>query len=322
MTYREAIGSGFNVINRNWQLVLLQVITMIINCVCIVLFLVIPVVVAAAAVGIDVDGLSELESVPESLEVYVSKYIGIILIAVFFLVLYLLIISVIAIYVYGASSGTIAFSIKHPEEKFSFKRFFQEGRRLFFPMMWFLTTIGIIFIGVLFVVMVFAALAVVLMQYREQVDSLFWNFLGIFVTLLGISVALLLLTFTLAVTFFGTAILVFRGKGALLSIKEAFSYLHGKPSAYWLYCILLGGSVLAAGILTVMGFSFKDFPTAAILLSVPYQFLTYVIQSYINLLVMAIVFTYYYAGPGVLMSIRENGISSGRGHGHGQPPTE
>ncbi len=318
MTYVNAFKEGFHLINRNWQLVGIQVLVMVVNCISFFVVVALPVGIIAVAIGMDIEGLSNFEDLTHNLGSYLADYMVLIMIGIFFVLIYLLVISVLSIYIYGASSGVIAYSINNPSEKFSLKRFFGEGKRLFWPMFRYIAVVLLVINALLIIVMAIFILMVFISEFLKGFESNMAVFISIFLMLLSISVMLFAVTFGLAVTFYGTAILVFHGKGAFTSLKEAIIYIYKKQSAYWFYCILLGGSVVAAVILMLMGLPFSEIPVVGTLLAIPYQFFTYVVQSYLGLLVMAVIFKYYASGFIAGESTQETDISQPGASGQGE----
>jgi hypothetical protein len=309
MTYVNAFKEGFHLINRNWQLVGIQVLVMVVNCIGFFVVVALPIGIIAVAIGMDLEGLSNIEDLARNLVSYLADYMVLIMIGIFFLLIYLLLISVLSIYIYGASSGVIAYSIHNPTEKFSLKRFFSEGKRLFWPMFRYIAAILLVINAILIFITVIFLLMAVVADFLRGAESNIAVFISIFLILLAISIMLLAVTFGLAVTFYGTAILVFHGKGAFASLKEAIIYIYRKQSAYWFYCILLGGSIVAALILMLMGLPFSEIPVIGVLLAIPYQFFTYVVQSYLGLLLMSVIFAYYAGGAIAAGSSQATGIS-------------
>ena len=102
-----------------------------------------------------------------------------------------------------------------------------------------------------------------------------------------------------------------------MSLKEAIMYIYKKQSAYWLYCVLLGGTVVSAVILMLMSLPFSKIPIIGALLSIPYQFFTYIVQSYLGLLIMAVIFKYYASGFIAGESTQETDISQPGASGQG-----
>jgi hypothetical protein len=168
----------------------------------------------------------------------------------------------------------------------------------------YLAVVGLLLMALIIFVAVLFVIVIVMVDFLKGLDSHIGFFASIFLALLSISVMLLAITFGLAVTFYGTAFLVFQGKGAFVSVKEAIQYIYNKQSAYWLYCIVFGASVVAAIILMLMGLPFNEIPVVGVFIALPYQFFTYVVQSYLGLFSLAVIFVYFYSGISVDASIQ------------------
>ncbi|UCG77977.1 MAG: hypothetical protein JSV21_10490 [Nitrospirota bacterium] len=293
MTYRSAIKEGFRLINSNWQLVVVKFVAMIINVLLLFVLFLLPVIISVAVIGIDTEPFQDMRSIPENLSTIVSNYLVLFIIAAFFLLVYLLVASVISIYVYGASAGIIADSIRSASEKFSMRRFFRSGKELFMPVFGFLAVVLLLVIVVMLIVLLITIALAAFVDYLGQFESGMSTFISMFLILLSIALMLFLITFSLAVIFYGSAVLVLDRKGAFESTREAVSYLYRRPAAYWLYCILLGCIILTSVVLTLIGFAFSEIPVVGAIMYIPFQFFTSVAQSYIGLIVLAAVFIYY-----------------------------
>lgn len=321
MRYRNAFIEGFNLINRNWQIVAIRVLVMVINIACFFLFVGVPVFITLVVMGIDIGEISNLQAIPENILDFLTKYFVLILIALAFLLIYLLIITILVIFMYGASSGTLVYGIIKTSENFSLKRFFSEGKRIFAPMVRFLTAAGLIMIVVAVIISLIFISVISLSEYFKQANTVIGLFSGMFLMVFAIAVSLFLITAVLALTFYGTAILLFSGKGAIASLKEASVYLYDRQSAYWLYCILLGLSLVLMLLLMVLGIPLNMIPVIGSILSIPYQIITFVIQSYFGYFTLSVIFTYYYhtANATGSPSVEEKNISFSKSPGQDGP---
>jgi len=280
MGYIEAIKEGFRLVNRVWQLVLIQLSMMFISGIGFFVFVGIPLAVAFILFSIDLTGITEkdiFQLLKEPSEIYFLAVIT------------------FSIYVFGGSVGVIGRAIENKTLKFSMHLFFAEAKRLFLPMLSFTTLVGIILIAVAFVFGILGGGVVALVSFVKSQDSTLALFLSLFFSLILILFLLTLFLGILSITIYGTAVLCIKGIGSLKSLKDAFQYIMKRPQAFWLYLILFGGYILISFILVLLGYPFKLIPVIGAILSFPYQLISYVFQTYVGLAIIATIFTYYYS---------------------------
>ncbi|TAN39830.1 MAG: hypothetical protein EPN25_09925 [Nitrospirae bacterium] len=297
MTYTEAIKSGFRLVNSRWQLIVIQTVMMLFNCIGFFIMVGIPLGIAFIIFGLDLTGLSDMKDVlslfknPAEL---ISKYFGLILIIIACFLLYVLMVTTVGLYVFSGSVGIIGRSVREPSFPFSMRGFFAEARRLFMPMMWYSVLIGLIFLVITFALGLFGGgIAAIVSAARGQ-DSTLALFLGIFFSLLLVLTGLSLILGTLAVTVYGIAILFFGGEGSLKSFTAAFRFLWSRQQAFWLYVILLAGYIFLSFFIMLIVYPFNLLPIIGTLISFPFQIMSYIAQGYLGLIILAVVFNYYY----------------------------
>jgi hypothetical protein len=297
MTYSQAIRSGFRLVNSRWQLVAIQAGLMLFNCIVFFIMVGIPLGIAFIIFGLDLTGLAQIKDVfgmlrnPAEL---LSKYLGLVLIVLTSLLLYILLVTTLGLYIFGGSVGFIGRSILDPDLKFSMRGFFAEAKKLFFPIMWFSLVAGIAFIFIAFILGLFGGGVAAIVSAAKSQDSTLALFLGIFFSLLVILVGVSFVLIAIAVTVYGIAALFFKGKGATKSFMDGFRFIWRHQNAFWLYVILLIGYVIVSFIVMLIVYPFNLIPIIGTIISIPFQVVSYVIQGYLGLVIIAIVFTYYY----------------------------
>ena len=297
MGYIEAIKEGFRLVNRVWQLALVQLSMMFISGIGFFVFVGIPLAVAFILFSIDLTGITEkdiFQLLKEPSEI-ISKYFGIVLFVVLGLLVYFLAAITFSIYVFGGSVGVIGRALENKTLKFNMHLFFAEAKRLFLPMLSFTTLVGIILIGVAFVFGILGGGVVALISFAKSQDSTLALFLSLFFSLILLLLLLTLFLGILSITIYGTAVLSIKGIGPLKSLKDAFQYIMKRPQAFWLYLLLFGGYILSSFLLVLLGYPFKFIPVIGPILSFPYQLISYVFQTYIGLAIIAAIFIYYYS---------------------------
>ncbi|MCJ7481869.1 MAG: hypothetical protein MUO31_02780, partial [Thermodesulfovibrionales bacterium] len=154
MTYNDAIKGGFRLVNRNWQLVLIQLSVIFISSVGFFIIVGIPLAIAFIIFGVDLTGIADFRDIVKILKEpsdMLSKYLGLFLIVLACFLLYLILIALLGMYVFGGSIGIIGRSLRDSSLKFHVRTFFEEAKRLFLPLLAFTSFIGIIFIVIAFV---------------------------------------------------------------------------------------------------------------------------------------------------------------------------
>ena len=297
MTYSEALKGGFRLVNSRWQLVAVQATMMLFNCVAFFVMVGIPLGIAFIIFGLDLTGITQLKDLLAVLRdpaELISKYFGLVLIVISSFLFYILMVTTLGLYVFSGSVGIIGHSIVDPSFKFGVRAFFSEAKKLFFPIMWYSLVAGLVFIFIAFILGLFGGgIAAVVSTARDQ-DSTLALFLGIFFSLILILIGLSLILGALAITVYGIAALFFKREGAMKSFREGFAFVWEHQNAFWLYVILLMGYVIASFIVMLIVYPFNLIPIIGTIISIPFQIVSYVIQGYLGLVVISVVFNYYF----------------------------
>ncbi|GAB4408037.1 MAG: hypothetical protein OHK0032_03440 [Thermodesulfovibrionales bacterium] len=333
MTFTEAIKKGFGTVNKNWQLVLIQIGAVFASFIGFFILIGLPLAIAFIIFGLDLTELSRLEDVFRTLREpseLIARYFGLVILLLASFLLYIMVALALWIFVFGGSIGVMSRSIKEGLEGFSIKVFFSEGRRLFFPLIWFTTMVGLIFIALAFVLGLFGgSIAAIISSAKEQGATLAL-FLGIFFSIILFIIGITLILTTLSVTIYGAAIMAIRGFGPVNSMKEALSYLYKHADAFYLYCMVFVGYIVISFFAVFLGYPLRFIPLLGTLMSFAYQLAVYVVQSYLGLVMIATIVCYYYfstaEGPFVestsASSTPEIGISLPQAPGHEDTPPE
>jgi len=175
------------------------------------------------------------------------------------------------------------------------RRFMDEAKKLFLRMLGFTSVIGLIFIVAAFFLGLLGGGIAAIVSYAQSQDSTLALFFGTFFSLILIILALSFILGILSVTLYGIAALYFKGSGAFRSINDAVKFLIRYPNGFWLYAVLFIGYLLATFLLGLLNYPFTLIPFLGTILSFPYQLFSYVVQTYLGLVIIAIVQSYYYA---------------------------
>lgn len=296
MTYSDAIKNGFKLINKNWQLVLIQFGMMLVNFIGFFVFVGIPLAVAFVIFGLDLTEMTELKNLLGTMKdasEIITKYLGLIIVLVVSFVVYLLVAVSVGIYVFGGSAGTIGRVVRDSANRFNMNTFFSEGKRLFWPLVGFAAIIGVIFIGIAFILGVFGGGIGVIISIAKGYETTLAVVLGIFLSLLLFCIGLALIISSIALTLYGTAAIVLKGTGPWQATKDTIKYLYRNPAALWLYCLAFGGYVLVTFLLVLLGMPFSLIPIIGAIITIPYQIFSYGVQGYLWLVIVAVIFIYY-----------------------------
>jgi hypothetical protein len=298
MTYNEAIKGGVRVVNRNWQLVLIQLSVVFISSIGFFIIVGIPLAVAFIIFGVDLTEMADLNDIIKILKGpsdILSKYFGLFLIVLASLLLYLILIALLGIYVFGGSIGIIGRSLRDSSLTFHVRAFFEEAKRLFLRLLAFTSFIGIVFIIVAFVLGILGGGIAALVSYAQTQDSTLALFIGTFFSLIMIIMAAILILGILSITLYGIASLSFKETGPVKSIQEAWQFMTRHPDAFWLYTILFGGYLLASFLLVLFSYPFALIPIIGTILSFPYQLISYAFETYLGLIIIAAMLNFYYS---------------------------
>ena len=297
MRYTEAIQNGLTTINKNWQLVLIQMGAMFASFIGFFILVGIPLAIAFIIFGLDLTELSRIEDVFRTLREpaeILSKYFALVVLVLTSLLLYITVVLAFGIFLFGGSIGVISQSIEGRIGKFEMRVFFSEGKRLFFPLAGFTSLIGLIFLLVAFVLGLFGGLVSAIVSVAKEQEATLALFLGIFFSLILFVIGLVLVLATLSVTVYGSAIMAMRGAGPMKALKDAVRYVTAHADAFYLYCLVFVGYLFVIFIVASLSYPIGLIPLIGSLMALMYQLAAYVVQSYFGLVMIAAIFCYYH----------------------------
>ena len=297
MTFGEAVRAGFQIIHRRLQLVGVQAVLMIVNCISFFIIVGIPLGIAFVIFGLDLTGISHAKDILgmfSSPSDFIAKYLWLVLMVVVFALIYITLVTTLGLYVFSGSAGVIGRAVREPSLPFSLKNYFAEARQFFIPLLWYAFLTGLVFIVIAFVLGLFGGGIAALVSAAKAQDSTLALFLGIFFSLVLSLVTVGVLLLFLAVTVYGVAVLYFRREGAWRAFKDAGAFLRKKQEAFWLYSLLFLGYICGSFFAMLISYPFHLIPILGTIISFPLQLLSYLVQGYLGLVVLAIVFAYYY----------------------------
>jgi hypothetical protein len=210
------------------------------------------------------------------------------------ILLYFLFVTTLGLYVFSGSAGMLGRSILEPSEPFSMKRFFAEAKQFFFPLMRYTLFISLVFIAIAFMLGLFGGGIAAIVSAAKTQDSTLALFLGIFFSLVLALVAIGMLLAVLAVTVYGIAVLFFRREGSWKAFKDACVFLWNRQHAFWLYALLFLGYIVVSFFAMLISYPFHLIPIIGTIISFPIQLISYMVQGYLGLVMLAVVFIFYY----------------------------
>jgi hypothetical protein len=298
MTYNEAIKGGFRVVNRNWQLVLIQLSMVFISSIGFFVIVGIPLAVAFIIFGVDLTEMANLHDIAKILKEpsdILSRYFGLFLGVLACLLIYLILIALLGIYVFSGSIGVMGNSLRDSSLKYHVRTFFEEARRLFLRLLAFTSFVGIIFIIIAFFLGILGGGIAALVSYAQTQDSILALFFGTFFSLIMVIIAAILILGILAITLYGIASLFFKETGPVQSVQEAWRFLIRHPNAFWLYAVLFSGYLFVSFLLVLFSYPFTLIPIIGTILSFPYQLISYAFETYLGLIIIAAILNFYYS---------------------------
>lgn len=297
MAYIPFIKDGIRTVHKNWQLVFVHLVSLILSCMSFFIIVGIPIAIAFIMFGLDLTEILRLKDIVSAFKgsaELLNKYFGMALVVLLSLFVYLTCILVLWIFTLGGTIGILSKSITNQIERFSLSAFFAEGKAFFVSVFAFSSIIGIIFIVLAFILGLMGGGASAIIETAKGYEATLGLFLGVFFSLAILSIGFLLILLTLSATVYGAAHLAFTRSRAWDALKESVRYLYAHPSSLCFYGVLLLGYMLIGFVVIVIGSPLALIPLIGPILSMPYQLVSYIIQGYVSLIMLASAFQYYY----------------------------
>lgn len=316
MTFTEAFDKGFKVTNNNWQLVLVQLAFFII--IAGITFL------GALLLFTPLFGASLLEPGGFNMNDFaenMDQYLGPIMIFLLAFLVYITVVMLASVYLYGANCGVIARSVKDESLKFNLKAFFSEGNRLFLPALGFLTLITVVVIAEFILVGLAAFPLYSLIKFMHTSGSGLFMLTVVVVILVGGITLFFMTAGTFALTTYGAGIMAMDSQGAFGSLKKGFTFLKERPSALWFFLLAIIIAFCANLLMSLGGMIVPIFGDLGGLIILPVQICG---QAYVSFVVFGWSFSYYWGFekpiPVVHNDAQFNDIDTLQGDDQGRPP--
>lgn len=206
--------------------------------------------------------------------------------------------------------GTLAGQARDKDAKFSMEGFWQEGKRLFFPLGWFYTIVSVFLMAIIIVL----GGAFVLGVLGYNAAGFEGSRLGIFFSVMGsllLGACGLFFSFCLyAVTIQGLAPLSLEGRKAMDSIKAGWNFLEEDTSNLHLLLVLVGAYIVVQIVLAATGGIIQLIPFLGLFIYLPYSIAANIFSIYLNLVLVAAVLSHYAQKKGLVkQNLSEPGSS-------------
>jgi hypothetical protein len=290
------IKAGIHTVNKNWQLLFIQLITLVLSVLSFFVIVGMPIAIAFILFGLDLTEilrLRDLISVFRGSAELLNKYFAMALIILFSLLIYLAVILVAWVFALGGTIGILAKSILNEVDRFNLKTFFSEGKHLFFHLSLFSSIIGIVFLVIAFLLGALVGCASTIIDTARSYEATFGLFISFFCSLVLTSIGIALILLTLSAATYGVAHLAFYKSNSITAIKETLKYLYSKPVAIGFYTVLLLGYMVIGFVVIMLCAPLTFVPVIGPLISLPYQLISYIFQGYLSLVMLASIFHYY-----------------------------
>lgn len=246
----ECIKEGFNITNRNWQLILVRIITAVINIAALLIFLGVPLLVALMFLGIDIASAKNIfPSLIDDPSQFFAKYLGLLFVFIAAVLFFLTFASLLSLYTLSGTIGVLKTASLNASYRFSMSSFFNEANKHFSRLFWLLSLLLLGLTLLLFAFLLFGVIGAAIVHSLALSQSTLLVFLSTFIILSGITFGSIILFAAFVFMIYCTIVSVVEEHGSSDTIKRTFYFLKKMPSAFMLYFILLVGLIAANAVL-------------------------------------------------------------------------
>lgn len=297
LNYISVIKDGIATVHKNWQLIFIQLVAMIISCISFFVIVGIPIAFAFIMLGLDLTDIMKLQDVSSAIREsfgLLNKYFGIAVFVILSLFLYIMLVISLLFFTLSGTIGIIAESIKDKSFRFTSRAFFSEGKRWFLSLSGFFMIMGVIFVFLAFILGIFGGGASLIIEKAKTQELTLALFLGVFFSLVLISLGLFLIIINISLGVYGLAYMAFNRARPVDALKGGIRYLYSNPSSIGFYALALITYMFLIFLVALIGYPFSLIPLIGPFFSIPYQLATYIVQAYLGLIMLSSVFHYYY----------------------------
>lgn len=277
----QALKEGYEVLNKNYQLVLINLAYTVLSFIGLGLFVVIPSVLLASLRGID---LSSINATNPAALVEKMPVVGFIFIFLF--LTYIVITITGAFFVFSGAVGVLSRSLREGIS-FRFSYFFPEAKRLFGAVLFYSLVVGFVLIGFIILIGFAALVYIALMSLFKGISPTLSVILIVIGGLVGFGIFFISLFGFLALTTYGYIIIALTNSRGFQVLKETFTFLRNNPQAFWVYVLLVVGIFVVTMLFSFVGIIIRQIGPGQILY-LPYQVFLYALQVYLGYLLLTV----------------------------------
>lgn len=286
----ESIREGFRLTHKNWQLILIHVVTAFINIITFFLFLGVPLFIVITYLGFDITHLDDI--IPSFIDdpfKFITRYIGLVFFIITAAIIYLTFVSILYIYILGGTLGVFKDSITDTTYGFNLHSFFREAKGYFLNLFWLAFFLILIVGGLLVLIIIFGGITITALQGLDIRYPSMQRFFNYFISLFIIIFGLIILYCAIVFTLFSFVISVVEGKRVMETIRFTYTFLRDNPLAFLYYFILMLGISLVNLIALILGVV----PVIAPLLNI-------CLQNYLSVVLWSALIAFYVRRRGLL----------------------
>ncbi len=268
-TIKKSIGPAA----KNWQIVLIHFVLLFFYAFGFIILVAIPfAVIFAGSMDLNMQNISDPINAFGNIENLLVQNLAGLAVAILALLLYLTIVSSVALYIFGATMGTLEKAVRKKNYRFGFSSFISEGNRFFGRILWLTFLLGLMLIALMICISIMAGIGSVFILPLLSSESGTVYFIGIFISLLMASVALAGFTLLAVAGAFSLVALVVDDIKAIAAFKKSLAFIQRKPSSILFLLAVTGIYLLAACSVMLITIPLGIIPLIGPLLSIPVSF--------------------------------------------------
>jgi hypothetical protein len=286
----ECIKGGFELANRNLQLVFVRISVTVINLLALFFFMGIPLVVAVIYLGFDVthaqDMIPFLTTNPLD---FVSRYLGLAILFIAALSAYSMLAFMLYLYVLGGILGCLKNSAVNVPSGFMTGIFFKAAGGNFSRLFWLISVELLFMTAIVAVFAILIILGIVIMHSLSGAQSTLEMFFRSFAAVFIVIMSILTLCVSLVFVVYSIVISVMEEKGVMQTVRSTYAFFRQSPRAVLFYPLLLLGIVAAHLILYSLQIPLHIVP----FMSIAAYILNACFQSYLAIVLWSSLIMYY-----------------------------
>lgn len=287
----DLVKKSIDSATKNWQIVLLHFGLLFFYAIGFIVMVAAPfAVILAGSLDLNLQTISDpINAFGNIANLLVQNLAGL-AVAMLALLLYLTIVSTIALYVFGATLGMLVQTVREESYRFSLSSFMREGSRFFGRMIWLTFCLGLTFLAIMIGVSIIAGGGAVFLSPLLASDSSLVYFAGIFISLLIASSVLVVFVLFAVVSAFSLITLVVEDIKAIAAFKKTVFFMRQEPRSILFFLAASGLYILAVCGVMIITIPLGLIPLIGPLLSFPISF---VCNRFLGLAMIAALIHFY-----------------------------